>query len=179
MLMPTLRLDLDYASPFWTDRRKLGQLLRQAGKAVFLEKHIARATLPNPACQSIGIAVKLTDDAEMRVLNARFRQRDKPTNVLSFPSADDEAMAPESFLGNIAIGYETVKREAEQDGKAFPDHLVHLLVHGCLHLVGYDHVEPDEAEEMEALEIVILASLGLANPYADFDLVQQAQQGAY
>ena len=176
--MPTLRLDLDYASPLWTDRRRLGQALRHAGKAVFLEKHVSRDALPHPDCQKIVIAVKLTDDAEMRALNATFRHMDKPTNVLSFPSTDDEAMADVSFLGNIAIGYETVLREAEHDGKNFLDHLVHLLVHGCLHLVGYDHIDHAEAEEMEALEIVILASLGLANPYADFDLVQQAQQGA-
>ena len=177
--MPTLRLDLDYASPLWTDRRKLGQTLRHAAKAVFLETHVAREELPNPDCQKIVIAVKLTDDAEMRAFNATFRQIDKPTNVLSFPSTDEEAMADESFLGNIAIGFETVKREAKQDGKAFLDHLVHLIVHGCLHLIGYDHLERVDAEAMEALEIVILASLGLANPYADFDLVQQAEQGAY
>jgi probable rRNA maturation factor len=176
--MPSLRLDLDYASPLWTNRRPLGQALRRAGKAVFLEKHVARATLPHPACQKMVIAVKLTDDAEMQALNSTFRGMDKATNVLSFPSRDDEVMQAESFLGNIAIGYETVEREAAHDGKIFQDHLMHLLVHGCLHLVGYDHVEQAEAEEMEALETDILASLGLADPYADFDLVQQARHGA-
>lgn len=176
--MPSLRLDLDYASTLWTDRRPLGQALRRAGQAVFLDKHVARATLPYPACRTFVIAVKLTDDAEMQALNATFRGMDKATNVLSFPSTDHEVMQAESFLGNIAIGYETVQREALQDGKNFQDHLMHLLVHGCLHLVGYDHIEQAEAEEMEALETAILASLGLADPYVDFDLVQQARPDA-
>jgi probable rRNA maturation factor len=176
--MPSLRLDVDYASPLWTDRRALGQALRRAGKAVFLEKHVARATLPHPACQKMVIAVKLTDDAEMQALNATFRGMDKATNVLSFPSTDDEVMQAESFLGNIAIGYETVEREAAHDGKMFQEHVIHLLVHGCLHLVGFDHLQQAEAEEMEALETKILATLGLADPYANFDLVQPAPNGA-
>ena len=176
--MPSLRLEIDYASPLWTDRRALGVLLRKAAARVFLPRHVAIEDLPNPACRQLALALRLTDDAEMRALNATFRHKDKATNVLSFPSHDAEVMDEPSFLGNIAIGYETVRREAEQDGKTFADHLAHLLVHGCLHLVGYDHQDAAEAEAMEALEIMILDDLGLANPYADFDLVEKTQEGA-
>ena len=176
--MPRLRLDIDYASPLWTDRRALGALLRKAAASVFSQAYVDSEELPNPACARLLIALRLTDDADMRGLNSAFRNKDKATNVLSFPSHDAEAMDEPSFLGNIAIGYETVQREAARDGKSFTDHLVHLLVHGCLHLIGYDHQEAGEAEEMEVLEIAILAGLGLANPYADFDLVQNTSQGA-
>ena len=176
--MPRLRLDIDYASPLWTGRRALGALLRKAAASVFSPAHVDSEELPNPACARLLIALRLTDDADMRGLNSAFRNKDKATNVLSFPSHDAEAMDEPSFLGNIAIGYETVQREAEADGKTFNDHLVHLLVHGCLHLIGHDHQDKTEAEEMEALEIAILAGLGLANPYADFDLVEQPKHGA-
>jgi probable rRNA maturation factor len=174
--MPLLRLDLDYASPLWTDRRALGRILRQAAKTVFFKQHVATSELPHPDCKTIVIAVRLTDDSEMHALNVRFRHQDKPTNVLSFPSSDEEAMAAQSFLGNIAIGYETAAREAEQDGKSLTDHVVHLLVHGCLHLIGYDHEQESEAEEMEQLEIAILEALGIANPYAQFELVPHVKQ---
>ena len=170
--MPRLRLDVDYAYKGWTDRRALGQRLRQVVRLVFSPAHVPRVEWPNPDCTVLAIALKLTDDRDMRALNKTFRQIDKPTNVLSFPSQEWEAMEEESFLGNIAIGYETVQRECEAEGKSFEDHLVHLLVHGCLHLIGYDHEDKAEAEAMETKEIAILEALHIANPYADFDLVQ-------
>ena len=176
--MPRLRLEIDYARPVWTGRSVLGRLLRQAARKTFAPPHVLPDDLPNPDCTEVVIALRLTDDAEMRALNHQFRQIDKATNVLSFPSSDHEAMAESSFLGDIAIGFETVQREAVRDEKQFSDHLAHLLVHGCLHLIGYDHQDRAEAEAMEAKEIAILADLGLANPYADFDLVETMQQGA-
>lgn len=118
------------------------------------------------------LAVMLTDDAGIRTLNSNWRGLDKPTNVLSFPalrpptgvsSADD--IPP--MLGDIAIAYETARREADEEQKPFDHHLSHLTVHGFLHLVGYDHETDDEAEAMEALEIEILARLGVPDPYAD------------
>ena len=118
------------------------------------------------------IAVMLTDDAGIRTLNSNWRGIDKPTNVLSFPAlrpptgvsgADD--IPP--MLGDIAIAYETARREADDEQKPFDHHLSHLTVHGFLHLVGYDHETDDEAEAMEALEIEILAQLGIPDPYAD------------
>ena len=118
------------------------------------------------------LAVMLTDDAGIRTLNSNWRGIDKPTNVLSFPalrpptgvSSADE-IPP--MLGDIAIAYETARREADDEQKPFDHHLSHLAVHGFLHLVGYDHETDDEAEAMEALEIEILAQLGIPDPYAD------------
>lgn len=106
------------------------------------------------------LAVVLTDDAEIRGLNREFRDKDAPTNVLSFEQElnDDE-------WGDIIMAHETIAREANEQGKSFASHLTHLLVHGTLHLLGYDHMDEDEAEEMESLEIEILAKLGIDNPY--------------
>jgi len=117
------------------------------------------------------IAVMLTDDATIGTLNKDFRGIDKPTNVLSFPApeiggAGDEDDAPRA-LGDIAIAYETLRREADEEGKPLLHHLSHLAVHGFLHLIGYDHETDDEAEEMEALEVEILSQLGIPDPYAE------------
>lgn len=111
------------------------------------------------------ISLMLGDDAAIRTLNASFRGKDKATNVLSFPAP---AMPgdPEPALGDIALAYETCAREAEEEGKALADHLTHLVVHGTLHLLGHDHETEAEAEAMEALEIRVLAGLGIADPYA-------------
>ena len=102
----------------------------------------------------------LTDDAEVRQLNARWRGKDKPTNVLSFPAGDPV------LIGDVVLAFQTVKREAAEQGKHFGDHLSHLVVHGALHLIGYDHVKARDAEAMEALERRVLAGLGIADPYA-------------
>ena len=119
------------------------------------------------------LAVMLTDDAGIRTLNSNWRGIDKPTNVLSFPalqptgpSGPDDAPR---MLGDIAIAYETTRKEADNEQKPFDHHLSHLAVHGFLHLIGYDHEKDDDAEAMEALEREILAQLGIPNPYADRD----------
>jgi probable rRNA maturation factor len=117
------------------------------------------------------LAVMLTDDAGIRTLNSNWRGIDKPTNVLSFPAlqptgrgaADD---APR-MLGDIAIAYETTRKEADDEQKPFDHHLSHLAVHGFLHLIGYDHENDGDAEAMETLEQQILAQLGIPDPYAD------------
>ena len=108
------------------------------------------------------VAVLLTGDAAVRDLNARFRGKDQPTNVLSFPAAEN----PDDHLGDIALAYETCAREAAEQGKSLADHLQHLVAHGVLHLVGYDHDVDADAEIMEALERRVLAALGVADPYA-------------
>jgi probable rRNA maturation factor len=119
------------------------------------------------------LAVMLTDDAGIRTLNKNWRGQDKPTNVLSFPAlqppAGRERDDAPRMLGDIAIAYETTRREADDEQKPFDHHLSHLAVHGFLHLVGYDHEKDGEAEAMENLEREILAELGIPDPYADQD----------
>lgn len=116
------------------------------------------------------VSLVFTDDASIREINAEWRQQDKPTNVLSFPAFPvTPGEKPGPMLGDIVIARETVEREAVDLGKSFEEHLTHLLVHGFLHLLGYDHMETEEAEEMEALETRILASLGLSDPYVGQD----------
>ena len=117
------------------------------------------------------LAVMLTDDSGIRTLNSNWRGIDKPTNVLSFPALQAEGArkpgeAP-AMLGDIAIAYETMRREADEEGKPFDHHLSHLAVHGFLHLIGYDHESDADADEMESLETEILAQLGIPDPYAD------------
>ena len=112
------------------------------------------------------LVVLLTDDETVRELNARFRDKDRSTNVLSFPAP--ESAAP--HLGDIVLAFGVCRLEAEVQGKILTDHLTHLVVHGTLHLLGRDHQEDVEAEGMEAEERTILASLGVADPYKNDDL---------
>jgi len=135
-----------------------------AGVAVAGLKHAAGAEL----------SVVLTDDASIRTVNAQWRGMDKPTNVLSFPQAEGAAIERSPMLGDIVLAYETIEREAAEAGKSFGDHFTHLIVHGLLHLFGYDHINDSEAEAMEAIEIRILATLGIDNPYADAPLMREA-----
>ncbi len=106
------------------------------------------------------LSVVLSNDEKIRALNRDYRGKDKATNVLSFP-----VQAPASLLGDIVLALETVRNEAAQKQRAFEDHLLHLLIHGFLHLQGYDHQEDTQADIMEALEIKALALLNIDNPY--------------
>lgn len=109
-----------------------------------------------------GVTILLADDEAVRDLNARFRDKDSATNVLSFPAPEN----PEDHLGDIALAYGVCAREAAEQGKPLGHHLQHLTVHGVLHLLGYDHIGDDEAETMEGLERAVLAGLGIPDPYA-------------
>ena len=115
-----------------------------------------------PALESGSAALLMTDDATVQGLNARFRGKDAPTNVLAFP-AEPEGR----FLGDIALARQTCLREAEEKGIAAADHAAHLIVHGVLHLIGYDHQCEEGAVDMERRERAILELLGVADPYAD------------
>jgi probable rRNA maturation factor len=126
----------------------------------------AMAVLTHERAGEGDIAILLADDARVAALNAAFRGRYEPTNVLSFP-ATSGAGAPKSHsLGDIALAYGVCAREAADQGKSLGHHLQHLTAHGVLHLLGYDHESDAEAEAMEAKERAILAGLGVADPYA-------------
>lgn len=160
---PVLRrgdaIAVDIAAGDW--RRALGpgpqRLVRRAVSAA-----LDGAGFADPA----EVSVRLTDDAEIRVLNREWRGQDKPTNVLSFPLDDDAPEGGPCPLGDIVVAFETCAREAREEDKPLGDHLAHMAVHGTLHLLGHDHETPAEAEEMEALERAVLARLGVADPYA-------------
>jgi probable rRNA maturation factor len=111
------------------------------------------------------VSLMLGDDASIAALNQQFRGKNGPTNVLSFPPAPGEMSEP-GFLGDIALAAETIVEEANFQGKRFENHAAHLVVHGFLHLIGYDHIEPADAEVMEARERAILVSIGIEDPYA-------------
>jgi len=122
---------------------------------------------------TVEISIRLTTDAEVQTLNAQYRHKDKPTNVLSFPmvqadlldTIDQNSDDGEVLLGDIVLAHGVCAAEAEERGISLEQHATHLIVHGTLHLLGYDHLEDREAEAMEAIEIDALAALGLADPY--------------
>lgn len=122
----------------------------------------AEAVLAEERLSDRNLVVLLTDDVAVQALNAQFRGKDQPTNVLSFPAAPN----PEQHLGDVALAYETCAREAAEQGKPLAHHLQHLVAHGVLHLLGYDHMTDEEASEMEGLERIVLAGLGVPDPYA-------------
>jgi probable rRNA maturation factor len=122
-----------------------------------------------PVMADAEIAVLLADDARVKAVNRQWRAKDKPTNVLSFPGAAPGRIAQAPFLGDIILAFETTAAEAVAEEKPLDHHMMHLVVHGVLHLLGYDHMTPGDAERMEGLESAILASLDIADPYAGSD----------
>lgn len=134
----------------------------------------AAKVAPELANPRLSASVLFTSDAEIRELNREWRDRDKPTNVLSFPMLSREDLlqlgtsGPPEMIGDIALAHETCAREASEKGIPFDHHVTHLVLHGFLHLAGHDHeISDDDAEAMEALEIKALALLGIADPYGD------------
>jgi probable rRNA maturation factor len=134
----------------WRAKRGLAMQLRRAGALV-----LKRAGLDDGA-----LTILLSNDEKLHALNIRFRGKDNPTNVLSFPCR------LEKYIGDVAIAYGITAREARALNKSFASHATHLAVHGVLHLLGYDHVRERDARTMETLETAILNDLGIANPYA-------------
>ena len=137
-----------------------------------LQQWLSAAT--QEQAMAVEITVRLVDDEESQQLNQCYRGKDKPTNVLSFPAEMETLAIPElaaelgdiPYLGDLVINAPLVAREAQAQNKALMDHWAHLVIHGCLHLQGYDHIDDVQAEAMEGLEITLLAALGIANPYA-------------
>jgi probable rRNA maturation factor len=144
----------------WQDETALQVLVSQALNAASDELGLGSG---NPS----EVSLLFTDNAMIKELNAQWRAKDKPTNVLSFPAFPlKPGMALMPLLGDIVLAFETVQSEADQEHKPFDNHVSHLVVHGLLHLLGYDHETDIEAEEMEGLERKILARLAIPDPYA-------------
>jgi len=133
---------------------------------------IARQSTALPPRPAVATVVLSSDDA-VRALNLQWRGQDKPTNVLSFPSAGIQHAGQPALLGDVILAMETLEREAEAMGIPFAHHLQHLVVHGVLHLAGFDHENANDAERMEALERKILASLSVPDPYAESDPIAE------
>lgn len=143
-----------------------------------LSRNAALAALRTlePDLTDVEASIVLADDAFVKGLNRDYRDRDRPTNVLSFPALEPDQGIPARgetltgmpvMLGDVVVAYETACAEATEEGKTLGDHLSHLVVHGMLHLLGHDHQTPVAAEAMEKLEIDVLAGLDIANPYGD------------
>jgi probable rRNA maturation factor len=170
-----LSIDIVVESPVWAARPDAEAIVRRA-------LGVAAAMMSTRPAE---LAIVLTGDSAIRVLNRDWRGIDAPTNVLSFPvqqpealAAEPAASAPPILLGDVVIAFETTEREARSESKRFEDHLAHLAVHGFLHLLGQDHDDDSDAEAMEGLERAILARLGIPDPYAASDLVSTAQSYA-
>jgi len=159
---PAISIDLAETSARWRER-----LPRRRALCVAAAEAAFAAAKPR-LTRRTEVSVVLADDALVRRLNRQWRRIDAATNVLSFPSLDQELPPKAPFLlGDVVLAYETVSREAQEQGKDLADHLRHLVVHGILHLLGYDHEDPGQAEQMEALETQVLARLGVDDPYAE------------
>lgn len=159
---PGLAILLDIEDPAWSRilPEPADNEIRRA-----VEAAASRAGLPVATETELG--VHLTDDASVQTLNAEWRGKDKPTNILSFPILQlQPGQAPGPLMGDLVLARETLEREAEAEGKTAIDHLRHLLVHGTLHLLGHDHEDDASAEAMEGLEILALSDLSVADPYA-------------
>lgn len=160
MTSPDLPLDIDLAveAGVWPSEAELLALVERAVGAAFSELDLVGTS---------ELSVVFTDDAAIRALNAEWRGKDKPTNVLSFPAFPPAKGGPlPPMLGDIVLAAETVAREAQEENKPLENHMTHLVIHGLLHLLGYDHETDDEAEEMEAVERAALARLAIPDPYA-------------
>jgi len=157
---PPIDIGLTVEAGDWPDGALLTKLVERAVAAAFAELGTSR-----PGESELGVI--FTDDARIRELNAGWRGKDKATNVLSFPAFPETKAGPlPPMLGDIVLAAETVAAEAALEGKPPENHISHLVIHGLLHLLGHDHENDTEAEEMEALERTALARLAIPDPYA-------------
>ena len=162
-----LEIDVD-ADGEW-DSTTWDRLVREAAEAAIAESAFPQLTT---TARAVELSVRLTSDSEVQALNAAWRGKDKPTNVLSFPQLEAGELGairdegPELMLGDLVLAHGTCAREAEEKAIPLRDHAAHLVVHGTLHLLGYDHADDSAAEAMEQREVRALARLGIADPYA-------------
>jgi probable rRNA maturation factor len=155
---PGIAIDLSITCVAW--KRALPSVARVARSAAHAA--LAQSGKKTGAAE---LSLVLANDATVQDLNARWRGKDAPTNVLAFASDEPPAKGKPVLLGDVVLAYQTVAREAKEQHKRLADHLRHLVIHGVLHLLGYDHIKATPAKRMEALETRILASLGVADPY--------------
>ena len=154
----------------WDSSRSWEELVHRAAQAA-----IAESAFPQLAAaeRAVELSVRLTSNEEVRALNAQWRGKDKPTNVLSFPMLEEDDLqqanvaGPELLLGDIIVARGVCEQEASDKGVSVEDHATHLMIHGTLHLLGYDHHDDDEAADMEAREVRALQRLGIPNPYEE------------
>ncbi|MEA3067794.1 MAG: putative rRNA maturation factor [Sphingomonadales bacterium] len=164
-MMLEIALDADEE---WDSSCSWDALVRRAAEAALAESAFPQLALSE---RPIELSVRLTGDDEVRALNAKWRGKDKPTNVLSFPMLEIDDLrgatvaGPELLLGDIILARGVCAAEAADKNVPVEQHATHLIVHGTLHLLGYDHHDEDEAADMEAREIRALGRLGIANPY--------------
>jgi probable rRNA maturation factor len=164
----SVEIDIIVSAEAWESLGGLEALARDCVDASLA----VSAAKPVEGCE---ISVTFCDDAEIQELNAEWRGKDKPTNVLSFPTPGPLSARP--LLGDIVIAYETVAREAAEQEKTLREHTAHMLIHGFLHLIGYDHETAAEAEAMESLERRIASRLGLRDPYAGESVGEETDAG--
>jgi probable rRNA maturation factor len=161
-----LTIDIAFQDPAWESIADL-----ESGVRTAVETAVEMANLPHLAMnRPLELSIVLANDDLVHTLNRTYRNKDKPTNVLTFAALDEEQLPDPGgllSLGDVILALETIQREAKEQNKPFIEHLTHLCVHGTLHLLGYDHIEENEATEMEMLEIKILSLLGIQNPYID------------
>ena len=153
-----IEVDVEIEAEGWSKIGGVEHLARRSAEAA-LRAAAAETADPHSA------TILLTDDEAVRELNRAWRGQDKATNVLSFPASHPPAAGEPRHLGDLALAFETVAWEAEAEGKSLHDHAAHLIVHGILHLLGRDHGNDEEAEEMERVELAALVSLGIEDPY--------------
>jgi probable rRNA maturation factor len=147
-------------SPLWSALPGAKDVARRAVEAALAETR-------RPYKRGAELAVILADDKRLKELNEIWRGKDQPTNVLSFPAAEGGEIATSELLGDVVLAFETIAEEAKSGGKTLDDHFAHLVVHGTLHLFGFDHMEDDEAARMENAERAALKRLGIADPYPE------------
>lgn len=161
--MADVRIDVTVEGDGWRDL--LSDPAALAARALDAAATVLGPELPGP----VEVSLVFTDDVRIGALNREHRGKDGPTNVLSFPleAPDEGDETTPAMIGDIVVAAETIAREAAEQHKTVESHTCHLLIHGMLHLVGYDHEQDDEAEEMERREVAALEQLGIADPYRD------------